>query len=87
MSGYKIIGKSGVGGVFAQSSLELVCRRAAFRGEPSDRHAISGDHDRLPVLDSIEEVSEVARSLGSGHRYHEYILSDQILMYVTSDRG
>jgi hypothetical protein len=82
MSSQDIVSEPGIGRVIPQHNLQPVRRRASFRCQPSDRYPVSGDHDRLAMLDGVEEVSEVPRRLGGSHRNHEYILSDLLCIYV-----
>ncbi len=82
MGSGEVIGESRINRVFPQSSLEPLRRCAPFRGETSDRYPVTGNHDRLTVLNRVEEASEVPRGLGSRHCDHDYILSDLFRIYV-----
>jgi hypothetical protein len=39
------------------------------------------------MLDGVEDVGEAPRRLSGSHRYHKYILSDLICLYVSADSG
>lgn len=59
MGSGEVIGESDISRVSSQSSLEPVRRCAPFRGETSDRNPVAGNHDRLTVLNRVEELARL----------------------------
>ena len=82
MSCQQVISEPGVSRLIPEHRLEPVRGRASFRCQPSDGYPIASHHHGLAMLDSVEEIGEVPRRLGSSHRDHECILSDLVRIYI-----
>ena len=74
----EIVGKSPIGGVVPQRSLESLGGCAPFWGESADGYAVTSDDDGLAALDLVKDVREVPCCLSGCYRNHSYILSDLI---------
>ena len=74
----KVVSELFIGWVVSQCGLEPLSGRSPFRGEPTDRNAVAGDHDGLAALDLVKDVRKVPCRLSGRYRNHEYILSDLI---------
>ena len=82
MHAIKVIREPGICRVVKQGGFKPVGRRTPIRDEPTDRHSVAGDDNRLPVLDSVEDAGEAPCCLRGSHRDHGYILSDLLCSYV-----